>query len=102
MWVEIFDVGMTDDSNRIASEERERKEGIRVEKVIPPKPVEDEDEQDEIEVKHGMLSNLKEVLPLNRAPKLVIQIKGKARIKGSGLLWRFNSLLGSMETLKLN
>ena len=33
------------------------KEGIRVEKIIPPKSDEDKDEEDEIEVKHRTLSN---------------------------------------------
>jgi len=96
-----FDVELTDDSKRIAFEEWEVKEGIRVERIMPPKSdEEDEDEEDEIEEKHRTFS--KEVLlgAIETDAKLGIQIK--ARIRGSGLLeWRFSSLLGSMETLKL-
>ena len=42
-----FDVELTDDSKRIAFEVWEVKEGIRVEKVIPPKSVDDEDEDED-------------------------------------------------------
>ena len=79
-----FDVELTDDSKRIAFEVWEVKEGIRVEKIIPPKSDEDEDEdeEDEIEVKHKTLS--KEVLlgAIETNAKLGIQIKGKSKDKG--------------------
>jgi heat shock protein 1/8 len=79
-----FDVELTDDSKRIAFEVWEVKEGIRVEKIMPPKSDEDEDEdeEDEIEVKHRTLS--KEVLlgAIETDAKLGIQIKGKSKEKG--------------------
>ena len=79
-----FDVELTDDSKRIAFEVWEVKEGIRVEKIMPPKSDEDEDEdeEDEIEVKHRTLS--KDVLlgVIDTNAKLGIQIKGKSKDKG--------------------
>ena len=76
-----FDVELNDDPKRIAFEVWEVKEGIRVEKMIPPKSDadEDEDEEDEIELKHRTLS--KEVLlgAIETNAKLGIQIKGKSR-----------------------
>ena len=79
-----FDVELTDDSKRMAFEVWEVKEGIRVEKIMPPKSDEDEDEdeEDEIEVKHKTLS--KEVLlgAFETNAKLGIQIKGKSKDKG--------------------
>jgi len=59
-----------------------------------------EDAVDEVEVKHRTLS--KEVLlgDIETNAKPGIQIKGKAKIRGSDLLeWRFSSSLGSMNTL---
>ena len=76
-----FDVELTDGSKRIAFEVWEVKEGIRVEKITPPKfdEFEDEDEGDEIEVKHRTLS--KEVLlgAIETNTKLGTQIKGKSK-----------------------
>jgi len=79
-----FDVELADNSKRIAFEVWEVKEGIRVEKIIPPKSDEDEDDEDEeeVEVKHRTLS--KEVLlgAVETNADLGIQIKGKGKDKG--------------------
>ena len=75
------------------------KERIRVEKDIPPKS---DDDEDEVEVKHWRLS--KDVLlgAVETNAELGIQIKAKGKDKWNCLPgWRFRSLLGSMEISKL-
>jgi heat shock protein 1/8 len=81
-----FDVEVTEASKRIAFEVWEVKEGIRVEKVVPPSQPSSDDEEDEepeeTEIKHRTLT--KEVLlgAIDTEAKLAIQTKGKGKDVG--------------------
>jgi molecular chaperone DnaK (HSP70) len=82
-----FDVGVTTESKRIAFEVWEVDEGIRVEKVIPPKYSDDEDEDEdeepeEVEVKHRTLTKTTLLGSIDTQAKLAIQIKGKSKDAG--------------------
>ncbi|RXW19695.1 hypothetical protein EST38_g6170 [Candolleomyces aberdarensis] len=83
-----LEVGLTQDSKRVAFEVWEVKEGIRVEKVkVEAEPLsdgEDEEQEDEFEeVKHKIIS--KEILlgALEFEAKLGLQVKGKSELAGT-------------------
>ncbi|KAE9387223.1 hypothetical protein BT96DRAFT_1025940 [Gymnopus androsaceus JB14] len=81
-----FDIGLSEQSKRFAFEFWEVSEGIRVEKVVPPKGEavddEDEEEEEEVEVKHKTL--IKEALigVAEAQAALGIQVKGPSKEAG--------------------
>jgi len=85
-----FEVGLTESSKRIAFELWEVKDGIRVEKIIPPKADsfeddEEEEEPEEIEVKHRTLTKETLLGVIDTKAKLGIQTKGKGKDAGKWL-----------------
>lgn len=81
-----FDVGLTAESKRVAFEAWEVEEGIRVEKVIPPKSLDNEDEEDEepeeLEIKHRTVTKKTMLGSIDTQAKLPIQTKGKSKDAG--------------------
>ncbi|CAA7263618.1 unnamed protein product [Cyclocybe aegerita] len=83
-----FEVGLSEQSKRIAFEVWEVKEGIRIEKVAPPKSSDpedaddDDDEPEEEEVKHRTLAKERLLAVVDTQAKLAIQTKGKGRDAG--------------------
>jgi len=80
-----FDVGLTAESKRVAFEVWEVEEGIRVEKVIPPKSSDDDDEEEEpeeLEIKHRTLTKTTILGSIDTQAKLAIQTKGKGKDAG--------------------
>ncbi|KAF9545981.1 actin-like ATPase domain-containing protein [Agrocybe pediades] len=83
-----FDVGVAPSGEQlIACELWEVKEGIRVEKVVPPKSEDEEDEEDdeepeEMEIKHRTLEKTTLLGTLSVPAKLAIQTKGKSKDAG--------------------
>ncbi|RXW19697.1 hypothetical protein EST38_g6172 [Candolleomyces aberdarensis] len=82
------EVGLTEESKRVAFEMREVKEGIRVEKVkVEAEPLSDaEDEEQENgfeEVKHKIISKKMLLGALEFEAKLGLQVKGKSELAGT-------------------
>jgi heat shock 70kDa protein 1/2/6/8 len=82
-----FDVGLSEESKRIAFEVWEVKESIRVEKVLPPKlesgDIDDIDEdEEELEVKHRVISKEVYLGAIEANALLGIKVKGKTKDAG--------------------
>jgi heat shock protein 1/8 len=80
-----FDAGLTEFSNRIAFEVWEVKEGIRIEKAVPPNLEHDDDEEDEpdeIETKHRTVKKETLLGVIDTMAKLGIPAKGKSSNAG--------------------
>lgn len=87
-----FEVGLTESSKRITFELWESTEGIKIEKVASQKPDpssedegDDEDEVEEIEVKHRTLTKDTFLGAIDTQAKLGIQTKGKGKNAGKWL-----------------
>ncbi|KAE9387226.1 hypothetical protein BT96DRAFT_1005337 [Gymnopus androsaceus JB14] len=81
-----FDIGLSEQSKRFAFELWEVSEGIRVEKVVPPKGEavddEDEEEEEEVEVKHKTLTKEALIGAAEAQAVLGIQVKGPSKEAG--------------------
>ncbi|PPQ80058.1 hypothetical protein CVT25_001487 [Psilocybe cyanescens] len=85
-----LDVGVEEGSKRVACEVWEVVEGIRTEKVAPPKSSDDEDddeddeeeEEEEVEVKHRTLAKHALLAALDGPAQLAVQTKGKGADRG--------------------
>jgi hypothetical protein len=85
-----FEVGLAESSKRIAFELWEINEGIRIEKITPPRSDpssedeegDDEDQVEEIEVKHRTLTKDTLLGAIDTQAKLGIQTKGKGKDAG--------------------
>jgi len=84
-----FDVQLPQGSSKVALEVWEVKEGIRVEKVKPPKPeysdgseVDDDEEVEEIEVKHKTITKETLLGIVQFDAKLGVTAKGKTKDAG--------------------
>jgi len=77
-----FDVELSAESKRrLAFEVWEVSESIRVEKIVPPK-VEDDEEEEEMEVKHRVVKKETYLGLLEAEALLAIQVKGKGKDAG--------------------